>query len=142
MIYLLDTNVISELIKPIPDANVIEWIQYVQTEHLAISVLTIGEIRKGIEKTINPTRKAGLIRWLEIDLAEWFGARVIPVNSDVADKWGYICGQSSKTLPAIDGLLAASALVYNMKIVTRNVKDFESVEGLELVNPWDDIDYK
>ena len=136
MIYLLDTNVLSELIKPIPNIDVVEWIEYTKTEHLAISVLTIGEIRKGIEKTTDSTRKAGLTRWLEIDLAEWFGDRIIPINADIADKWGYICGTSPCTMPAIDALLAASALVYNMKIVTHNVKDFEHVAGLEIVNPW------
>ena len=137
MMYLLDTNVVSEVIKPIPNANVIEWLEYIKTEHLAISVLTIGEIRKGIELTENPTRKAGLIKWLENDLVEWFGRRIMPINLDVADKWGYIRGHTSKTLPTIDSLLAASALVYNMKLVTRNVKDFQDVPGLEIVNPWE-----
>ena len=137
MIYLLDTNVLSEVLKPIPNVNVIEWIEYTKVEHVAVSVLTLGEIRKGIEKTPDGARKAGLIRWLEIDLAEWFGDRIIPINSDVADKWGYISGTAKRTLPAIDSLLAASALVYNMKIVTRNAKDFLDVPGLEVVNPWE-----
>lgn len=135
--YLLDTNVVSEVIKPIPNVNVIEWLQYINAEHLAISVLTIGEIRKGIELTANPIRKAGLVRWLENDLAEWFGRRIVPINLDVADKWGYICAQTSRKLPAIDSLFAASALVHNMKLVTRNAKDFVHVAGLEVINPWE-----
>ena len=137
MIYLLDTNLVSEVIKPIPNVSVMEWLGYVDTEHLAISVLTLGEIRKGIEKTTNPTRKAGLIRWLEQDLVEWFDDRIIPINTDVVDKWGYISAQTKFTLPAIDSLLAATALVHNMKLVTRNVKDFERVPGLEILNPWE-----
>lgn len=136
MMYLLDTNIVSEVIKPIPNVNVIEWLQHINVEHLAISVLTIGEIRKGIELTENPTRKAGLIRWLENDLAEWFGRRIVPINLDIADKWGYIRGYTPRIFPTIDSLLAASALVYNMKLVTRNVKDFEHVAGLEIINPW------
>jgi predicted nucleic acid-binding protein len=136
MIYLLDTNVVSEVIKPIPNAGVLEWLQDTDTEHLAISVLTLGEIRKGIEKTISTTQKSGLIRWLEHDLVEWFGDRIVSINSDVADKWGYICG-NSQIIPAIDALLAASAIVHNMKLVTRNVKDFIQVTGLEVLNPWD-----
>lgn len=137
MMYLLDTNVLFEVIKPVPNINVIEWLEHIKTEHLAISVLTIGEIRKGIELTENITRKVGLIKWLENDLVEWFGRRIMPVNIDVADKWGYICAGARKTLPAVDGLLAASALVYNMKMVTRNAKDFVHVAGLEVINPWE-----
>ena len=138
MIYLLDTNVVSEVLKPIPNVNVIEWLTYIKTEHMAISVVTLGEISKGIELTTpNSTKRIGLTRWLEIDLVEWFEDRIISINTDVADKWGYICAQTPK-IPATDAFLAATALVYNMKMVTRNVKDFGHVAGLEIVNPWEE----
>lgn len=136
MMYLLDTNVISEVIKPKPHASVIAWVEQIPSDHIAISVITLGEIRKGVEKLEQGARKKKLVQWLELDLVRQFDDRIIPIDEVVADKWGLIMSQW--TIPAIDGLLAASALVHNLKLVTRNINDFKRVGGLELINPWHD----
>lgn len=135
MKYLLDTNVISETIRKTPDAHVKEWFQRTPSNQLYISVLSLGEIRRGIEKLKDHSRKDFMTAWLENDLTLWFGEHVVPISSEVADKWGYLT--SMVTLPAIDSLLAATALVHNMKLVTRNVTDFKMIAGLEIINPWD-----
>jgi predicted nucleic acid-binding protein len=133
--YLLDTNVISETIRAKPNPVVLEWLTSIDIRKFYLSVLSLGEIRKGTEKLEDTKRKQKIIQWLEIDLKKIFADRIITVDSIVADKWGYICAQDN--LPAVDSLLSASALVHNLKLVTRNVKDFKSISGLEIVNPWD-----
>ena len=135
MIYLLDTNVISETIRKIPDKKVVNWLKSIDSKNFSISVLTLGEIRKGIEKINEQAKKQKIIQWLEIDLLEQFKTQIIYIDALVADKWGYI--SSLQNIPAIDGLIAASALVHNLKLVTRNVKDFKGIRGLEIVNPWE-----
>lgn len=134
MKYLLDTNVISETIRKTPETNVQKWFQTIPSNQLYASVLSLGEIRRGIEKLIDNSRKDSMTAWLENDLIFWFGENILPISSEIADKWGYITSLS--TLPVIDSLLAATALVHNMKIVTRNTADFKMVAGLEIINPW------
>lgn len=137
MKYLLDTNVFSETIRSHPNVNVKKWLETMPSEALYISVLTLGEVRRGIEKLGDGKRKHHLITWLEHDLPIWFGRNLLPINLEVAERWGYITAiPSQPPLTAIDALLAATALVYNLKMVTRNVKDFE-VPGLEVVNPFE-----
>ncbi len=136
MSYLIDTNVLSETFKPMPNPQVIQWFSKVPSDALFISVLTLGEIRKGIEKLNSNVRKNEFIIWLEHDIVVWFGSRIIPINSEVADRWGHMMAHSERTLPAIDGLLAATAFTHNLKIVTRNIKDF-IIPGLEVINPFD-----
>ncbi|MBP9828949.1 MAG: type II toxin-antitoxin system VapC family toxin [Proteobacteria bacterium] len=133
MKYLLDTNVISETVRKSPDAQVKKWFETVPSDQLYLSVLSLGEIRRGIEKILDQERKIFLLTWLEHDLVSWFGERLIPVCFEVADKWGYITARG--TFPVIDALLAATALTHNMKLVTRNVDDFQFTE-LEVINPW------
>lgn len=135
MMYLLDTNIISEVIKPKPNASVVEWLEGIHSDYCAISVITLGEIRKGVERLETGAKKKKITQWLEVDLIQQFDDRIIPIDEIVADKWGFILSQAN--LPAIDGLLAASALVHNLKLVTRNTKDFKNIGGLELINPWD-----
>jgi predicted nucleic acid-binding protein len=137
VIYLLDTNIVSETLKKKANPGVISWISTVPIHEIALSVLTLGEIRKGVEGVSDSSRKKKFIQWLEIDLVAKFKNRIIPIDEKVSDKWGYLCANSKQTLPAIDGLIAASALVYNLKVVTRNVKGFEKIPGLEIINPWD-----
>lgn len=134
MKYLLDTNVISETIRKNPNIHVKDWFQTIPSNQLYVSVLSLGEIRRGIEKLSDQPRKDFMTAWLENDLAFWLGDHVVSISSEVADKWGYLTAMA--TLPAIDSLLAATALVYNMKVVTRNVMDFKQVAGLEIINPW------
>jgi hypothetical protein len=133
--YLLDTNVISETIKKLPNSRVAEWLSRIDNDKFSLSVLTLGEIRKGVEKLQDQPRKQKIIQWLEVDLIKHFYGRIINIDEVVADKWGYIC--SHVNIPAMDGLIAASAIVHNHKLVTRNVKDFQGVMGLEIINPWE-----
>ncbi len=135
MSYLLDTNVISETIKKSPNEQVLKWLSAIDSSQFSLSVLTVGEIRKGIERLVDESKKQHIIQWLEIDLMKQFYGRVIPIDERVADKWGYIC--SLITIPAVDALIAASAIVHNLKVVTRNTKDFEKIVGLEIINPWE-----
>lgn len=132
--YLLDTNVISEIIKKEPNKNVLEWLELLDIQKIYLSVITIGEIRKGIEKLQDIAKKQKIETWLEQDLLNKFYGRIINIDARIADKWGYVT--AAKNLPAIDALIAASALVHNCKLVTRNVKDFEEIIGLEVINPW------
>jgi predicted nucleic acid-binding protein len=133
--YLLDTNVICETSRQRPESNVLRWLQRVASEDLHVSVLSLGEIRKGIEVLEDAHRKNRLLLWLEHDLPQWFGGRVLSVDAPVADRWGYLMATVRVSLPAIDGLLAATALTHNLKVVTRNEKDFR-LPGVEVVNPW------
>lgn len=137
MKYLLDTNILSESIREHPNKNVKEWLKATSSEALYISVLTIGEIRRGVEKLNNGKRKQYLLTWLENDLLNWFGSNILPINLDIAERWGYITATPPHhPLTVIDTLLAATALTYNLKMVTRNVKDFET-PGLEVINPFE-----
>lgn len=136
MSYLLDTNVISETVKTKPNTNLVNWLERVPQEDLFVSVLTIGEIRKGVELLSSTKKKSELIAWLENDLRNWFGERILTIDLSVADKWGFICASSSKSLSAVDALIAATALTHNLRLVTRNIKDFSDINDLELINPF------
>ena len=136
MSFLIDTNVISERLRTKPNANVVKWLDDVPAEMQFISVLTLGEIRKGIETLDHGKRKTSLLVWLEHDLPAWFGDNILSIDQKVADYWGYLIAQTKRPLPAIDSLLAATAIVHQLKIVTRNVDDFK-LPGLEVINPWD-----
>lgn len=137
MSYLVDTNVLSELARPEPAARVVEWFEDVPDEALHLSVLSVGELRSGVERLPAGKRKERLRAWLEQELPAWFGERLLPVDAGVADSWGRLQVQSKRTLPAIDSLLAATAMHHRLRLVTRNVRDFE-IDGLEIVNPWSD----
>jgi predicted nucleic acid-binding protein len=136
MSFLIDTNVISERLKTNPNANVAKWLDEVPAEMQFISVLTLGEIRKGVERLDHSKRKTSLLVWLEHDLPAWFGDNILAIDRNVADYWGYLLAQTKRPLPAIDSLLAATAFVHQLTIVTRNVADF-ALPGLEVINPWD-----
>jgi len=138
MKYLLDTCVISELIKRNPNKNVLRWLESQAEEDLYLSVLTFGEIQKGIEKAPDKIRKKKLQAWLEEDLRERFEGKIIPIDLNVAIKWGEIQGiteKEGKTMPSIDGLIAISALAYGCIVVTRNTSDMKN-STVDLVNPW------
>jgi predicted nucleic acid-binding protein len=136
MKYLIDTNIISELTKAKQNIKVIDWFNSVQDQNLFLSVLTIGELRKGISK-INDTEKSKKIReWLDEELTIWFTDRILPIDLQVANKWGLIQSESNRTLPAIDSLIMATALHFDLTLVTRNVKDF-SHPSLEIINPFE-----
>lgn len=136
MSYLIDTNVISELVRSQPNAAVLDWFANTPDEALFLSALTLGEIRKGVEKLADIRRREKLRVWLEHDLRDWFGPRILPIGADVADHWGRLLAQAGRPLPAIDSLLAATALHHDLRLVTRNTKDFVH-PGLEVINPWE-----
>lgn len=135
MSYLLDTNVLSELVRATPDPAVIAWFDQVPDDSLCISVLTLGEIRKGVETVVDSARKEKLRVWLEHTLPDWFEGRVLPVDEAVAEQWGRMLAEANRPVPAIDSLLAATALQHDLRMVTRNERDF-AFPGLEVVNPW------
>lgn len=138
MKYLLDTCVISEVIKPRPNKKVISWLKKQEETSLYLSVLTFGEIEKGIEKSVDGRRRNKLRLWVEEDLKQQFEGRVFPIDIQVATKWGEIQGKSEivgKPLPSIDGLIAVTGLVNNCVVVTRNVSDMQQ-SSVELHNPW------
>ena len=141
MNYLLDTCVISELVKPAADEKVTSWISNGIEETIHLSVITIGEIQKGITKLPASAKRRQLQRWLDNDLIERFENRIVPIDQKVARMWGKILAQAEKKgrqLPAIDGLIAATGLAYNMTVVTRNVSDMQ-VDGLSVFNPWEEV---
>lgn len=141
MSYLIDTNVLSELRRKQPDSHVVEWFSLRATQSLFLSVLTLGEIRKGIERLDSRLpgdveRKQSLRDWLEQDLPTFFIGRLLAVDAAVADRWGHLQALAGRPLPAIDSLLAATALHHGLTLVTRNVKDFADM-GVALINPWE-----
>lgn len=136
MSYLIDTNVISELVRPKPNINVLSWFSSIPEQALYLSVLTIGEIRKGIEKLTDTKRREKLRVWLENDLAERFDSRILDINQSVAERWGRLQNEMKRPIPAIDSLIAATALHYDLRLVTRNIEDFK-YPPLEVICPWD-----
>ncbi len=136
--FLLDTNVVSELVKPRPDPRVTGWIHALHEDLLYLSVLTLGEIRKGIASLGDAPRRVRLEAWLNSDLEFRFAGRILPIDSSVADRWGRLAAiavAAKAPLPVIDGLLAATALQHNLTLVTRNTKDVSNT-GVPLFNPW------
>jgi predicted nucleic acid-binding protein len=136
--FLLDTNCISELVRVKPEPIVMAWIEAADETLLYLSVLTLGEIRKGLALLPQGRRRTGLETWLEVDLRARFSGRILPIDGEIADRWGLLAANArivGKTLSAIDGLLAATALHHNLTIVSRNVSDFADV-GAQLLNPW------
>ncbi len=139
MNYLLDTCVVSELIKKKPERTVVDWIKSKDEMTLFLSVLTIGELQKGITKLDDSRKKQRLIGWLESDLVKRFEKRILPVSEAIAIKWGEIQGiaeQSGKKMPVIDSLIAATGITHDLQVITRNIIDMK-VSGVNLFNPWD-----
>jgi predicted nucleic acid-binding protein len=135
MSYLLDTNILSEAVRRNPNKSVIKWLDQLPGEALYVSVLTLGEIRKGIETLADGKRREKLRLWLEHELPEWFADRVLPVDLAVADRWGRLLAEIGRPVPTTDSLLAATALRHELRLVTRNSADFE-YPGLEVINPF------
>lgn len=136
MSYLIDTNVLSELRRKQPDPRVVAWLQARPCQSLYLSVLTLGEIRKGLERVQEPLRKQALLDWLEVELSQYFRGRVLHIDAPIADHWGRLMADAGRPLPAIDALLAATALQHDLTLVTRNTKDFVDFR-VRLINPWD-----
>jgi tRNA(fMet)-specific endonuclease VapC len=138
MKYLLDTNVISELVAKSPNPRVLKWIDALDPNSVYLSVVTIGELRKGIEKLPESYRKYSLRDWLRDDLLIRFRGRILSLDVDVMLTWGELTGRLQRvgrTLPAVDSLIAALALHHDCSLVTRNEDDFKAA-GISIVNPW------
>jgi predicted nucleic acid-binding protein len=136
--FLLDTNVISELVKPRPDENVRRWIDETDESILFLSAVTLGEIRKGIDSLRSGARRGRLESWLQVDLRDRFRGRILPIDEAIADRWGAISAMAAskgKPVPVVDGLLAATALHHNLTLVTRNSSDVGGT-GVSTLNPW------
>jgi tRNA(fMet)-specific endonuclease VapC len=136
---LFDTCVISELVSRQPNPRVIEYVDSLDPEDVYLSVITIGEIMKGIEKLPKSRRKMDLHAWLKEDLLVRFEGNILSLDTDVLLEWGVLTAHlesAGKTMPAMDSLIAASVLAKKMTLVTRNVSDFEDVD-VEMANPWD-----
>lgn len=139
MNYLLDTCVISELVKKKPNESVVAWIRRQQEERLYLSVLTLGELQKGITKIRDAKRKSRLQKWLDEDLELRFSGRILDLDRSVALTWGRIQGRAEvagRMMPLIDGLIAATALSVDATVVTRNEDDL-APSGVRIVNPWE-----
>jgi len=135
--YLLDTCIISELVKPTPNENVINWLNQTPNERLFLSVITIGEIRKELTKLPESKKKNRLTNWLNT-LLEDYQARIYSINLTIAENWGNIQGKAENNgtpLASLDSLIAAVAYTYNLIVVTRNESDF-TASNVTLLNPW------
>ncbi len=135
MSYLLDTNILSELRRKAPNAGVVEWCSRRPASTLFLSVLTLGELRKGVESLASSDRRTALLDWLEVELPTFFSGRILPIDSQVADCWGRLMAAAGRPIPAIDSLIGATAVQHGLRLVTRNVRDFADLE-LEVINPW------
>jgi len=137
--YLLDTCVISELIKPKPNSKVIKWLRSCQDESLFLSSLTIGEIQKEISRLPNSRKKNKLQNWLDSELIQRFDKRVLGIDFKVAQKWGEIQASSEIAgikMPVIDSLIASIGIVFDLTVVTKNTVDMKN-SGVRLFNPWE-----
>ncbi len=135
--YLLDTNVLSELRRKQPDPRVLQWFAQRPAGTLYLSVLTLGEIRKGVEVLADQPRRLLLLDWIETELPAFFSGRILGIDTAVADRWGRLVAQAGQPLPAIDSLLAATAAQHGLIFVTRNMRDVQGL-GVQLINPWGD----
>ena len=136
--FLLDTNCISELVRPKPERRVLEWLEAADESSLYLSVLTLGEIRKGLAALPVSRRRAQLEAWIDQDLRIRFSRRILSIDDAVADRWGVIAARAASKgapLPVIDGLLAATALHHDLTVVSRNTRDF-AIAQVSVVNPW------
>ena len=136
---LLDTCVVSELLKKEPNHNVASWIDSQNEDDLYLSIITVGEFFKGISKLPdNDDRKINLINWLENDLLTRFENKILEIDFNIIKEWGCILGVNEKkgiVIPAIDSLIGVTAVVNDFILVTRNVKDFR-LTNCNLKNPW------
>jgi len=138
MNFLLDTNVVSEWAKPRPDTGVVAWLAEADEDRVFISVITLAELRHGIEKLPAGARRDRLATWLSQQVPARFEARVLPVDAETADKWCGVIARGDaggRPVGTMDAFIAATAEQHNLTLVTRNVSDFD-VLGIRLFNPW------
>lgn len=138
MTFLLDTNVVSEWTKPRPDHGVVAWLAEADEDRVFISVITLAELRHGIEQLPPGARRNRLDAWLTQQMPLRFEARVLPVDAEVAHAWGRVMARGragARPVGAMDGFIAATADRHDLALVTRNTADFDAL-GIRLINPW------
>ena len=139
--FLLDTNIPSEMTRPRPQPSVMGWLEDADDDQLYFSVVSLGEILKGVTLVSESKRRSQLQQWLDETLRPWFEGRILPVNQSIAERWGVLaarCQIKGRPLKVGDGLIAATALQHDLTVVTRNVKDFAGL-GVTVFNPWDAV---
>ncbi len=137
--FLGDTNVPSELTRPNPDARVVAFLESIERESVYLSVLTLGEIRKGLASLPDGKRRRRLEDWIQSTLRPWFANRILPITEDIVDRWGILAAEAKSrgsVLTVGDGLIAATALEHDLTLLTRNVRDFSGT-GVTILNPWE-----
>ena len=140
MNYLLDTNVLSELRRPLPDRRVVSWLEHVDEDRVFLSVISIAEVARGLQLLEPGRRRDALAQWLEHDLVDRFGSRLLLVDTSAAMIWGRLMADAKRLgrgLSVMDGWIAAIAVSRDLILVTRNQKDFEGL-GMSLFDPWSD----
>lgn len=138
MTFLLDTNVVSEWVKPRPEPRVVAWLANVDEDRVFLSIVTVGELRHGIERLPASRRRERLDEWLRDELSQRFEGRVLPIDTAVANAWGTIVAQrerSGRPISTVDAFLAATADVHGLTLVTRNASDFRS-SVKTVFDPW------
>ena len=138
MKYLFDTCLVSELVRKAPEPKVAKWVAECEEDAAFLSVLTIGEIQKGISRLNEKKKKAFLQNWLDSHLRERFKGRILPISEDIAQTWGLMQGEAEskgKSISTMDGLIGATALAHNLTVVTRNESDLRPT-GAKVLNPW------
>lgn len=137
--FLLDTIVVSEAVRKTPDINVSRWLQSVRDDLLYLSVITIGEIRRGIALQTSTARQAHLQAWLDVDIRRQFRGRILNIDEEIAERCGVLTAVArlrGSPLPQADALLAATALHHKLTLVTRNTRYFVT-DGVSVLNPWE-----
>lgn len=138
MNFLLDTCVLTELRRATANPGVVSWLTQVAESRLFLSVITLGEIQKGIAKLDESPQKNHLQTWLDEDMEQRFSGRILPIDAEVSKRWGVLQGEAQRAgrpVPVVDSQLAATAIVNDLRMVTRNTRGFESFP-LQLLNPW------
>jgi predicted nucleic acid-binding protein len=138
--YLLDTNIPSEMSKPRPEPLVARWLHDVPQRLVFLSVISITEIVRGITRQQDPLQQKRLQAWFDIQIREWFDLEILPITESIAEHPGKLIGSGDRTgrpMSLADAIIAATALQYNLSLVTRNIRDFEG-RGIDLVNPWNE----
>lgn len=139
MAFLLDTNIVSETVRPKPERRVLAWIEERSPAELFLASMTIGELMRGARRIKDEPRRTTYERWIENDLSEQFEGRILPFDDKAARTWGRLMGDGDRkglTPAAADAQIAAIAINHGLILVTRNVRDFQNFD-LEIINPWD-----
>ena len=137
MSFLLDTNAVSEWVKPRPNPGLITWMEAADEDRIFISVVSLAELRYGVERMATGRRRSRLEQWLRYELPLRFESRILPVDAQVAEAWGKTVSRSEaagRPIGAMDAFLAATAETHHLALVTRNVSDFPLLKAV--VNPW------